>query len=59
MPGVDLDPALLEVLACPQCHSTLFVDHDAGELLCHGCALAFPVRDSIAVMLVDEARRTS
>jgi uncharacterized protein YbaR (Trm112 family) len=56
---VQLDPRLLEILACPQCHSTLRVDDEAEELVCtgDGCGLAYPVRDDIPVMLVDEARR--
>lgn len=54
-----LDPALLEILVCPQCRSALFVDHDASELVCQSCALAYPVRDDIPVMLVDEARTLS
>ncbi|MGH8870122.1 MAG: Trm112 family protein [Actinomycetes bacterium] len=51
------DPALLAILVCPQCRSTL---RDAGdELICTGesCGLAYPVTDGIPVMLVDEARR--
>jgi uncharacterized protein YbaR (Trm112 family) len=56
---VQLDPQLLEILACPQCHSTLRVDEAANELVCTSatCGLAYPVRDDIPVMLIDEARR--
>jgi uncharacterized protein YbaR (Trm112 family) len=56
--AVDLDPALLDVLACPNCHAPLAVDHDKNELVCtgNGCGLAYPVRDGIPVLLVDEAR---
>jgi uncharacterized protein YbaR (Trm112 family) len=56
---VQLDPHLLEILACPQCHSTLRVDDAANELVCTSatCGLAYPVRDDIPVMLIDEARR--
>lgn len=56
--AVDLDPALLDVLACPNCHAPLAVDHDRHELVCtgNGCGLAYPVRDGIPVLLVDEAR---
>jgi uncharacterized protein YbaR (Trm112 family) len=56
---VQLDPQLLEILACPQCHSTLRVDQAANELVCTSatCGLAYPVRDDIPVMLIDEARR--
>ncbi len=54
---MNLDPALLEILVCPRCRATLFVDGDADELVCNDCSLAYPVRDDIPVMLVDEARR--
>lgn len=53
---MNLDPALLEILVCPQCRATLSVDPDRLELVCHQCQLAYPVRDDIPVMLVDEAR---
>jgi uncharacterized protein len=56
---VDLAPELLEILACPNCHSALAVDDDREELVCvaSDCGLAYPVVDGIPVMLVDEARR--
>jgi uncharacterized protein len=56
---VNLDAALLEILACPACKSPLEVDDPAGELVCTNpeCALAYPVRDDIPVLLVDEARK--
>ncbi|MGH3423974.1 MAG: Trm112 family protein [Nocardioidaceae bacterium] len=53
---MNLDPELLEILVCPKCRATLSVDSDASELVCHQCRLAYPVRDDIPVMLVDEAR---
>jgi uncharacterized protein YbaR (Trm112 family) len=56
MSAMNLDPALLEILVCPQCRATLAVDDDADELVCSACALAYPVRGDIPVMLVDEAR---
>jgi uncharacterized protein len=56
---VQLDPQLLEILACPQCHAPLRVDEAAQELVCTSdtCGLAYPVRDDIPVLLIDEARR--
>jgi uncharacterized protein len=58
---VQLDPRLLEILACPQCHAALRVDDEAEELVCTSptCGLAYPVRDDIPVLLIDEARRPS
>ena len=55
---MNLDSALLEILACPACKSPLAVDDPASELVCTNpeCALAYPVRDDIPVLLVDEAR---
>lgn len=54
---MNLEPWLLEILACPACHAPLRVDEAANELVCTGCGLAYPVRDDIPVLLVDEARR--
>jgi uncharacterized protein YbaR (Trm112 family) len=55
---LGIDPALLAVLACPDTHhSPLTVDVEASELVCGTCSRAFPVRDGIPVLLLDEARR--
>ena len=54
---MNLDPALLELLACPSCHAPLRTDEAAEELVCTGCGLAYPVRDDIPVLLIDEARK--
>ena len=54
---MNLDPGLLDLVVCPACHSSLAVDEAAEELVCSGCGLAYPVRDDIPVLLVDEARR--
>jgi uncharacterized protein YbaR (Trm112 family) len=49
----------LEILACPNCHGSLAVDHERDELVCLGpdCGLAYPVRQGIPVLLIDEARK--
>lgn len=68
---MPLEAGLLQLLACPACHASLREeDAPAGddpaadgaapaELVCTGgaCGLAYPVRDGIPVLLVDEARR--
>jgi uncharacterized protein YbaR (Trm112 family) len=57
---LGLDPDLLAILACPDTHHTaLTVDEAAGELVCPTCDRAFPVRDGIPVLLLDEARYRS
>ena len=53
---MDIDPALMEIIVCPQCHGDLAVVD--RELVCQGtCGYAYPVRDDIPVLLVDEARK--
>lgn len=51
-----LDPRLLDVLACPLTKTVLIYDEKAGELISKKAKLAFPVRDGIPIMLIDEAR---
>jgi uncharacterized protein YbaR (Trm112 family) len=52
-----MDPKLLEILVCPLCKGPLTYRKEARELICKADRLAFPIRDGIPVMLVDEARR--
>lgn len=56
---MNIDDSLLAILACPKCHAPLRVDDPAAELVCtgDGCGLAYPVRDDIPVLLIDEARQ--
>lgn len=54
---MQLDPVMLEILACPACHAAFRVEDAASQLVCTGCGLAYPVRDDIPVLLIDEARR--
>ena len=52
-----LDPRLLEILVCPLTKGPLNYDAEAGELVSEQAGLAYPIRDGIPIMLVDEARR--
>tara|TARA_B100000475_G_C14896980_1_gene272932 strand:+ start:160 stop:339 length:180 start_codon:yes stop_codon:yes gene_type:complete len=51
------DLAMLENLVCPLTQSTLKLDQDSQELISLKANLAFPIRDGIPIMLVDEARK--
>lgn len=51
-----VDPKLLEILVCPVTKESLEYDAKAQELISKKAGLAFPVRDGIPIMLVDEAR---
>jgi uncharacterized protein len=52
-----VDPKLLEVLVCPVTKGPLSYDRERQELVSDKARLAFPIRDGIPIMLVDEARR--
>jgi uncharacterized protein YbaR (Trm112 family) len=54
---VNLDPELLEIIVCPDCHGSLRPDDTDQTLTCTRCGLVYPVVDDIPVLLVDEARR--
>jgi len=54
-----IDPKLLEILVCPLTKGSLRFDADKGELISDKAGLAYPIRDGIPIMLVDEARELS
>lgn len=53
----DIDPHLLQLLVCPLTKGSLSYDREASELISEKAKLAYPVRDSIPIMLVSEARQ--
>ena len=53
---MSLDPWLLERLACPVTRTPLRHDEEAAELVSVAAGLAFPIRDGVPVLLVEEAR---
>jgi uncharacterized protein len=55
-PPNDVDPKLLEILVCPLTKGPLRYDREKQELVSEKAKLAYPVRDGIPIMLVDEAR---
>ncbi|HKS90243.1 MAG TPA: Trm112 family protein [Stellaceae bacterium] len=52
----EIDPKLLEILVCPLTKGPLRYDRAAQELVSEEAGLAYPIRDGIPIMLVDEAR---
>ena len=55
--AAPLDPDLLSILVCPVTRTPLQYDRDGGELISEAAGLAFPIRDGVPVMLVEDARR--
>jgi uncharacterized protein len=51
-----VDPKLLEILVCPMTKGPLEFDSARQELISRSAKLAYPIRDGIPIMLVDEAR---
>ena len=54
---MTLDAELLAVLVCPVTRGPLRYDEAREELVSDAAGLAYPVRDGVPVMLVEEARR--
>ena len=59
MMSPDIDPKLLEILVCPLTKGQLEYDRENQELVSRNAGLAYPIRDGIPIMLVDEARELS
>jgi hypothetical protein len=55
--NATVDRKLLEILVCPLTKSPLRYDAKADELISDQAELAYPIRDGIPIMLVDEARK--
>lgn len=52
----DIDPRLLEILVCPQSRGPLRYDRNKQELVSVQARLAYPVREGVPILLIDEAR---
>jgi uncharacterized protein len=57
MSETAFDPKMLEALVCPMTQATLSYDAEKQELVSKSAKLAFPIRNGIPVMLIDEARK--
>jgi len=55
--SATVDPKLLEILVCPLTKGPLRYDAERQELVSEKAKLAYPIRDGIPIMLVDEARK--
>ena len=52
-----IDPMMLNALVCPKTRTPLIYDHDNNELVSEKAGLAYPIREGVPIMLVDEARK--
>ena len=54
-----IDPRLLEILVCPMTKTRLRYDEAAQELISDAAGLAYPIRDGVPIMLIEEAREVT
>ncbi|EKE01411.1 MAG: hypothetical protein ACD_21C00141G0003 [uncultured bacterium] len=47
---------ILDVIACPLCKGKLHYDKNAQELICNFDKLAFPIKQGVPVMIVEQAK---
>jgi len=52
----SLNPKLFEMLVCPLTKGPLQYNSKTKELVSPRAKLAYPIRDGVPIMLVDEAR---
>ena len=45
---------LLNILACPKCHAPVLHNGDTMQCTNKACALVYPIRDGVPIMLVAE-----
>lgn len=50
------DPGLLAILVCPVTRKPLRLSTDNRQLISDAAGLAFPIRDGVPVLLVEEAQ---
>ena len=53
----EVDPKLLDILVCPLSKTPLIYDKNANELISKSAGLAFPIRNGVPILLIDEARQ--
>jgi len=46
---------LLEILACPKCKGDIALTPRGDGLVCAKCAVVYPIREDIPIMLIEEA----
>jgi len=52
-----IDPKMLGVLVCPKTRGPLTFDSGSSELISKKAKLAYPIREGVPIMLIEEARK--
>lgn len=56
-PVITIDPKLLSALICPKTRGPLTLNRETNELISKKAKLAFPIREGVPIMLIEEARK--
>ncbi len=51
-----IDPKMLGILVCPKSRAPLTYNSETHELISKKAKLAYPIREGVPIMLVEEAR---
>ncbi len=51
-----IDPKMLTILVCPKTRAPLTYNSETNELISKKAKLAYPIREGVPIMLVEEAR---
>ena len=54
---LDITNELLKLLACPVSQGKLIYDSLSKELICIDSGLAYPVKDGVPLLLVEQSRK--
>ncbi len=54
---MTISKELLDILACPKCKGEIYLNETEDGLICDNCKLMYEIKDSIPVMLIDEAKK--
>ena len=47
---------LLDILRCPKCKGTIYLNSDRSGLVCDQCRLVYEIREDVPIMLIEEAK---
>lgn len=53
---MTINKELLDILACPKCKGTIYLNETEDGLVCEQCKLLYEIKDDIPIMLIDEAK---
>lgn len=53
---MPVNPELMEILVCPKCRGSIYLEPSQEGIICDNCRLRYEVRDDIPIMLIDQAQ---